>query len=347
MTNNQIRNQTRKLVSVALIISCAVLTSVTLSAQNDNFFPYWGKNRVKYDKFDWHIYQTDHFEIYYYPDVEDHLERIAGYAESAYQEISAKLRHELAFTVPLIVFKTHSEFEQQNIFPGGSPEGVGAFAEPYRNRIVLPIDEDPDGLYRLVTHELTHIFEFDVIPRGLITGGVPLWVDEGLADYMSGVWRPLDLMQVRDVAISDDVPSMTQFQNYGGFASGRVVYNLGHAVFEFIEERWGEEGIRQFMFGLRRGAVGGGGDVYEEAFDLTAEEFEPRRLEFNNMIFELVHELGGSFSAEHGVGLLRLGEMKAFKDPAGLKIMAKIKSALDPNGVLNPGKVIPVDCAPK
>ena len=128
MTNNQIRNQIRRLVSVALIVSFAVLTSVTLSAQNDNFFPYWGKNRVKYDKFDWHIYQTDHFEIYYYPDVEDHLERIAGYAESAYQEISAKLRHDLAFIVPLIVFKTHSEFEQKNIFPGGSPEGVGACA---------------------------------------------------------------------------------------------------------------------------------------------------------------------------------------------------------------------------
>jgi hypothetical protein len=274
MTTTQILGEIQRLVSIALIVSFVVLTSVTLGAQNDNFFPYWGKNRVKYDKFDWHIYQTDHFEIYYYPDVEEHLERIAGYAESAYQEISGTLRHELAFIVPLIVFKTHSEFEQQNIFPGGTPEGVGAFAEPYRNRIVLPIDEDPDGLYRLVTHELTHIFEFDVIPRGLITQGVPLWVDEGLADYMAGVWRPLDLMQVRDVAISDDVPSMTQFENYGGFASGRVVYNLGHAVFEFIEERWGEEGIRQFLFGLRRGAVGGGGDVYEDTFDLTAEEFD-------------------------------------------------------------------------
>ena len=97
--------------------------------------PYLGKNRVKYDKFDWHIYTTDHFDIYYYPELEEHLERVAGYAESAYQQLSADLRHDLAFSVPLVVFKTHSEFEQQNIFPGGSPEGVGAFAEPYRNRI--------------------------------------------------------------------------------------------------------------------------------------------------------------------------------------------------------------------
>ena len=104
-------------------------------------------------------------------------------------------------------------------------------------------------------------------------------------------------------------------------------------------------GVRPYPFGH----VGDGNIHFSflQPLDLPAKEFEPRRLEFNNMIFELVHELGGSFSAEHGVGLLRLAEMKAFKDPAGLKIMAKIKSALDPNGVLNPGKVIPVDCAPK
>jgi D-lactate dehydrogenase (cytochrome) len=98
-------------------------------------------------------------------------------------------------------------------------------------------------------------------------------------------------------------------------------------------------GVRPYPFGH----VGDGNIHFSflQPLDLPAEEFEPRRTEFNNMIFQLVHELGGSFSAEHGVGLLRLAEMKAFKDPAGLKVMAKIKLALDPNGVLNPGKVIP------
>ncbi len=47
------------------------------------------------------------------------------------------------------------------------PEGVLAFAEPERNRMVLPIDQPSDQLYQLITHELTHIFEFDIIPRGL------------------------------------------------------------------------------------------------------------------------------------------------------------------------------------
>ena len=41
-----------------------------------------GKNQIRYDNFDWHTYQTEHFEIYYYPEIEPHLERIAGYAEA-------------------------------------------------------------------------------------------------------------------------------------------------------------------------------------------------------------------------------------------------------------------------
>ena len=98
--------------------------------------PYFGKNNIHYDNFEWHIYTTDHFEIYYYPELKQHLERIAGYAESAYQQISADLKHDLSFKVPLILFKTHSEFEQQNIVPGAAQEGVGAFAEPCRQRMV-------------------------------------------------------------------------------------------------------------------------------------------------------------------------------------------------------------------
>ena len=264
----------RRRWSVTALVALSLLLTWTAGTASAQFTPYWGKNRVKYDKFDWHIYTTDHFDIYYYPELEEHLERIASYAESAYQQVSADLRHDLAFSVPLIVFKTHSEFEQQNLIPGAIPEGVAAFAEPQRNRIVLPIDEPPDGLFRLITHELTHIFEFDIIPRSIIRNTVPLWVDEGLSDFMAGVWRPIDLMTVRDVAISDIVPSMTEFQGYGGFASARVVYNLGHAVFEFIEEEWGLEGLRQFLFALRRSAIGGGDDPYAEAFDLDAEEWD-------------------------------------------------------------------------
>ena len=236
------------------------------------FVPYFGKNQVRYDKFDWHIYKTDHFEIFYYPALEQHLERVASYAESAYQHISAELKHDLAEKVPLILFKTESEF-QENHIGGEMPEGVLAFAEPERNRMVLPIDQPSDQLYQLITHELTHIFEFDIIPRGLgLVNQLPLWMDEGLADYMAGAWNPLDLMQVRDVAISDTVPKMSELESEP--MSGRIPYSLGHATFEFIESRWGKDGLRQFLFSLRKSAIGGGESAYEEAFKMKAEDFD-------------------------------------------------------------------------
>src|SRR5439155_22026202 len=134
----------------------------------------------------------------------------------AYQQVSADLKHDLSFKVPLILFKTHSEFEQQNVAPpDASSEGVGAFAEPYRDRMLLPIDDPSDRLYGLITHELTHIFEFDIIPQGLIRRSVPLWMNEGLSDYERGIWDPLDLMMVRDAAVADIVPKMSELEGYG------------------------------------------------------------------------------------------------------------------------------------
>ena len=135
----------------APVVAAALLLSAlagTAAAQTP-FVPYYGKNNIHYDTFQWFIYTTDHFEIYYYPEIEQHLERVASYAESAYQQVSADLHHDLSFKVQMILFKTHSEFEQQNVIPGAAQEGVGAFAEPFRQRMVLPIDDPPDRLYGL------------------------------------------------------------------------------------------------------------------------------------------------------------------------------------------------------
>jgi len=258
----------------AVAVVAAVLLAPVLAAAQTPYIPYFGKNQIRYDNFRWQIYTTDHFEIYYYPEIEQHLERVASYAESAYQHVSSELKYDLAYKIPLILFKTSSEFQQQNVIPGAAQEGVGAFAEPMRYRIVMPLDEPPDLLYRLIVHELTHQFEFDIIPTSLIRRSVPLWVNEGLSDYMTGIWRPIDLMTVRDAAVADIIPKMSELEGYTAVGSVRMIYNLGHAVFEFIESRWGKEGIRQYLFSLRKSVIGGGEDAYQEAFRMTPEEFD-------------------------------------------------------------------------
>jgi hypothetical protein len=267
----------RPRVSLVVAVLAGVLAAgspAPLSAQTP-FVPYFGKNNIHYDKFDWQIYTTDHFEIFFYPELKQHIERVAGYAESAYQQISADLKHDLSTKVQLILFKTHSEFEQENVDPSAGQEGVGAFAEPTQHRMVMPIDSPPDQLYGLIVHELTHQFEFDIIPQGLVRRNVPLWVNEGLSEYERGQWTPFDLMMVRDAAVSDIVPKMTETDAYGNAGNARFVpYNLGHAVFEFIEAKFGKEGVRQFVFSLRKSVIGGGEDAYEEALKMKKDEFD-------------------------------------------------------------------------
>jgi hypothetical protein len=261
-------------VAIAIAFASAFALAVEPAAAQTPYIPYFGKNQIRYDKFNWYTYETDHFIMYYYPEIEPHLERMAGYAESAYQHVSSELKYDLAHKIPLILFQTSSEFQQQNVIPGAAQEGVGAFAEPTRTRIVMPMDEPPDLLYRLIVHELTHQFDYDIIPASLVRRGSPLWIHEGLADYMTGEWRPQDLMAVRDAAVADIIPKMSKLEGYSDVGGARMIYNLGHAIFEFIESKWGKDGLRAYLFALRKSVIGGGEDAYEEAFKITAEEFD-------------------------------------------------------------------------
>ena len=145
---------TRLVRASSLVISaclCAALAvSSTALAQN------FGRTKVNYDRFKWHVYQAPHFDVYYYPEEEHFLETMVSYAESAYLKLSEDLQHELSERVPLIYYKTHPEFEQTNVTLASIPDAVGAFAEPFANRIVLPIDEPPDKTHRRELSDAVH-----------------------------------------------------------------------------------------------------------------------------------------------------------------------------------------------
>jgi D-lactate dehydrogenase (cytochrome) len=68
--------------------------------------------------------------------------------------------------------------------------------------------------------------------------------------------------------------------------------------------------------------------------------FRSRQPALQRAIHDLVAEMGGSFSAEHGIGQLKVAELERYAQPAELAAMRSIKQALDPNGILNPGKVL-------
>jgi len=72
----------------------------------------------------------------------------------------------------------------------------------------------------------------------------------------------------------------------------------------------------------------------------AAEEFFRQAADVNHIVYDVVQSLGGSISAEHGLGQLKRDEIKRYKDPLELELMRNIKKTLDPHGLMNPGKVL-------
>jgi len=97
-------------------------------------------------------------------------------------------------------------------------------------------------------------------------------------------------------------------------------------------------GIRIVAFGH----IGDGNIHFNPAQPVGADRarFAAELPRVNQMVHDLVHELGGSISAEHGIGRLRREELKRYKSPVELALMGAIKRALDPGNIMNPGKLV-------
>jgi hypothetical protein len=234
----------------------------------------FGKNKIVYDEFTWHIYRSTHFDVYYYEEAAGSLQKVVSFAESAYDDLSRKLNFQISKRIPLIYYATHSDFEQTNVILMFIPEGVGAFAEPARNRMVLPIDMPDDKLLQLITHELTHIFEYEILFQGRlgkeITARPPTWIMEGLASFMAQDEDAKDRMVLRDAVVNDQIPSITRN------VTGYFAYRFGHSVFRFIVDQWGWDGLRDFIYEYRNTLGPNLERPIKRAFDLTPEEFDTR-----------------------------------------------------------------------
>jgi D-lactate dehydrogenase (cytochrome) len=90
------------------------------------------------------------------------------------------------------------------------------------------------------------------------------------------------------------------------------------------------------------GHVGDGNIHYNvtQPATLDKQEFLARWDEVNAVVFAVVKKYGGSISAEHGVGVMKRDILPQYKDPVALELMRGLKRMLDPNGILNPGKVL-------
>ena len=122
-------------------------------------------------------------------------------------------------------------------------------------------------------------------------------------DVSVPVSRVADFLDVATVACEQEMPGI-RVAAFGHFGDGNIHFNLSQPV----------------------------------GMDKTAYLAEWSK--FNRIVHDIVADMGGSFSAEHGIGMLKKQELEHYKDPVALDVMRLLKRTLDPANILNPGKVI-------
>jgi hypothetical protein len=233
---------------------------------------YFGQNKVQYRSFDFKIMRTDHFDIYFYESERPGIDIAARMAERWRVRLEKLLNYELRGRQPLVLYGSHTDFEQTNVIGGAIGEGTGGVTEPIRRRIVLPLAGPLADTDHVIGHELVHAFQFDMTTGPDTPPGrsgmdrLPLWFIEGMAEYLSiGPVDPNTAMWVRDAARQEKLPAIKDLNNPKYFP-----YRWGQAVWAYIGGRWGDEIIGQLF---RTAALSGDVDAaFEHVLGIKAEE---------------------------------------------------------------------------
>ncbi|MEK7257575.1 MAG: hypothetical protein AAB316_22660, partial [Bacteroidota bacterium] len=226
-----------------IFISCLSLLvlaawSLPASAQ------YFGRNKPRYEEFDFKVVQTPHFELYQYLDNPELLKELASQTEHWYLLHQAVLADTFKHKNPLILYNDHADFQQTNAISGEISVGTGGVTEGLKNRVVMPIHHSNAQTKHVLGHELVHAFQYHLIINGDSTSlqslsNLPLWMIEGLAEYMSiGRVDANTSLWMRDAVLNDKVPRLKDLYNPEFFP-----YRWGQAFWAFVAGLKGDDVI--------------------------------------------------------------------------------------------------------
>lgn len=205
---------------------------------------HFGRNKIQYEDFDWNVLETEHFDVYFYPEMQMLAEHGAAFAEEAYAELQNRFNFSVTRRVPLVFYSSQLHFKQTNITDGFIPDGVGGFYEFLKGRVVIPANGNLHRFRRVIRHEMVHVFTMHKIARVYRDYRIPmdrlppLWFTEGLAEYWSGPQDYQHEMIMRDAIFANYlVPLENMYRINGTY----VMYKEGEALCRFISNTYGED----------------------------------------------------------------------------------------------------------
>ncbi|MDX9759034.1 MAG: BamA/TamA family outer membrane protein [Bacteroidota bacterium] len=228
------------------VLVCALLFPIHTTAQ---FLPF-GRNKVQYTDFDWRILRTEHFNIYYYPEMEELAGKGARFAEESFRKLERDFNFTVTHRIPLIFYSSPLHFQQTNVTPGFIPDGVGGFFEFIKGRVVIPGSGSLENFRHVINHELVHVFMHNKLEWALRSNGqrsdryLPLWFVEGLAEYYSTDWDAQAEMVLRDAVLSGYFAPLSRVYAISG---SFLMYKEGQDALGFIAREFGREKIVQLI----------------------------------------------------------------------------------------------------
>jgi len=217
---------------------------------------YFGRNKVQYENRDFLVLTSQNWEIHFYAEEAEAVEDMARMAERWYERFSRAFQHEFETRKPLVVYADHPDFQQTNTLSGRISQGVGGVTESLKNRVIMPLTASYRETDRILGHELVHAFQFN-IAQNRLNGGfmnlvrLPLWLIEGMAEYMSmGREHPHTAMWLRDHLLRDDKPTLKEITRDPRY----FAYRFGQAFLSYVGGTYGDDAAQDFFrTALRRG----------------------------------------------------------------------------------------------
>tara|TARA_B100000427_G_scaffold314023_1_gene306845 strand:- start:984 stop:4091 length:3108 start_codon:yes stop_codon:yes gene_type:complete len=218
------------------------------------FAQNFGKNKVQYDVFDWEYIVSPNFNIYYYGDNRDLAIFASKTAEKSIEQIGKHLRWRNNKPIKIIIYSSHNDFQQTNVVDVYMSEGIGGVTELFKNRIVIPFEGSYKQFEHVIHHELVHAAINELVyggnAQGVISGRIllqiPLWTNEGLAEFLSVDWDTNSDMVMRDLALEERLPSLSEL-NYSILA-----YKGGQSVWQYITQKYGRETVGEIFLQMKR-----------------------------------------------------------------------------------------------
>ncbi|MCD4814265.1 hypothetical protein K8S19_11310 [bacterium] len=208
----------------------------------------FGKNKLQTRQFQWQVFETEHFEIHYYPEEEVLAREVCEIAEDAYRFDTHLLREKPLLKTPLFLYRNQIDFQQTNILPHIIGVGTGGFTEAYKNRIALPAPDSPKSLREVVYHEFIHALQFNIlygegmrsfrVYKGYL---IPMWIIEGLAEYAAQSWDSYADMIIRDAVHYERLVPLTLMEGFNHLEDVYLAYKQSQLAMHYIAERFGED----------------------------------------------------------------------------------------------------------